>query len=78
MGGDLQSVQDGPGILGVHGYSEGIVMGGHPQIVWDGLGILGVYRYSDRGDSHGWTSSDRLGWSGYPWCTQILRHRVLV
>ena len=55
--------------------TQGIVMGGHPQIVQGGLGILGVRGYSDTGC---WTSLDSPGWSGYPWCTWKLRHRVSV
>ena len=43
-------------------------------IVRDGLGILGVRGYSDTVVGDSWMSRDCPGWSGYPWCTGILRH----
>ena len=70
----LRYYQDGLSILSVHGYSaqgESYICG-HCWIVQDGLSILDVHGCSDTDVSHWWRSLDSPGWSGYPWCTQIL------
>ena len=52
--------------------TQGSDMGEDPLTFQDGLVYMDT---QTQGIIHGWTSSAYPGWSGYPWCTRILRHR---